>query len=100
VNGVNMEIKFSTLWRSGGYKFQQLRDQDYASVFCLGVSPSRVHAWLIPKAVAWQNSIPQHGGSLGTDTKWLGFQADNPPEWMSQYGGTLAQALSVIKKAQ
>jgi hypothetical protein len=100
VNGINMEIKFSTLWRSGGYKFQQLRDQDYASVFCLGISPAHVHAWLIPKAVAWEHAIPQHGGRLGTDTKWLGFQADNPPQWMSQYGGSLAQALSALREAK
>src|SRR6266702_6368083 len=37
VDGTNIEIKFSTLWKSGGYKFQQLRDQDYESVFCLGI---------------------------------------------------------------
>lgn len=98
VNGVNIEIKFSTLWRSGGYKFQQLRDQDYASVFCLGISPKNVHAWFIPKSVAWDNAIPQHGGSSGTDTKWLGFQADNPPQWMAQYGGSLSKVLEVLKR--
>jgi hypothetical protein len=100
VDGVNLEIKFSTLWKSGGYKFQQLRDQDYASVFCLGISPSSVHAWLIPKAVAWEHSIPQHGGSVGTDTKWLGFQADNPPKWISEYGGSLGEVLTVLKAAR
>jgi len=99
VNGINIEIKFSTLWKSGGYKFQQLRDQDYESVFCLGISPAQVHAWLIPKAVAWAHAIPQHGGSVGTDTKWLGFQADSPPSWMSEYGGTLASVLEVLRKS-
>lgn len=99
LNGINLEIKFSTLWKSGGYKFQQLRDQDYESVFCLGISPARVHAWLIPKAVAWDHAIPQHGGSLGTDTKWLGFQADDPPAWMSKYGGSLAEVLAILNAA-
>jgi len=98
VDGINFEIKFSTLWQSGGYKFQQLRDQDYESVFCLGISPTRVHAWLIPKSVAWEHSIPQHGGNVGTDTKWLGFQADNPPPWMSEYGGSLSHVLEVLKE--
>jgi hypothetical protein len=98
VNGINLEIKFSTLWKSGGYKFQQLRDQDYEFVFCLGISPERVHAWLIPKAIAWEHAIPQHGGSIGTDTKWLGFQADSPPHWMSEYGGTLKQVLACLRK--
>jgi hypothetical protein len=97
VDGMKLEIKFSTLWKSGGYVFQQLRDQDYASVFCLGISPACVHAWIIPKAVAWEHATPQHGGSLGKDTKWFSFQADNPPQWMSVYGGSLSQALAVLK---
>jgi hypothetical protein len=94
VNNVNIEIKFSTLWKSGGFKFQQLRDQDYAYVFCLGVSPATVQAWLIPKAIAWEHATPQHGGAIGKDTKWLCFQADSPPKWMSDYGGSLAEALT------
>ena len=97
VNGINMEIKFSTRWEHGGYVFQQLRDQDYASVFCLGVSPNDVHAWLIPKAVAWEHAVPQHGGKIGTDTKWLSFPADNPPQWIAPYGGSLADVLRVVK---
>lgn len=97
VNGINMEIKFSTRWEHGGYVFQQLRDQDYESVFCLGVSPNDVHAWLIPKAVAWEHAVPQHGGKLGTDTKWLSFPAEKAPHWLSVYGGSLADVLKVIK---
>jgi hypothetical protein len=100
VNGVNIEIKFSTLWKSGGYKFQQLRDQDYESVFCLGISPAVVHAWLIPKSVAWQNAVPQHGGSKGKDTKWLVFQADDPPAWLSKYGGSLGDVLTILREAK
>ncbi len=39
VDGVRVEIKSSLLWASGAYKFQQLRDQDYAFVLCLGIGP-------------------------------------------------------------
>jgi hypothetical protein len=99
VNEINVEIKFSTLWKSGGYTFQQLRDQDYQFVFCLGISPAQAHAWLIPKHIAWKHAVPQHGGSLGKDTKWLSFQADDPPAWMSEFGGTLQNALSVLKSS-
>lgn len=99
VDGENMEIKFSTRWKTGGFKFQQLRDQDYASVFCLGVSPNDVQAWLIPKAVAWDHATPQHGGRLGTDTKWLCFQADSPPNWLSAYGGSLADVLAILQNS-
>jgi hypothetical protein len=99
VNGLNIEVKFSTLWKSGVYKFQQLRDQDYHSVFCLGISPDRVHAWLIPKSVAWEHAIPQHGGKVGTDTKWLSISAASPAEWMVEFGGTLANVIPIIEAA-
>ncbi len=97
VNGINMEIKFSTRWESGGYVFQQLRDQDYSSVFCLGISPNEVHAWLIPKGIAWEHSTPQHGGKIGTDTRWLSFAADSPPSWLTAYGGSLADVLPLLQ---
>jgi hypothetical protein len=98
VNGVNFEIKFSTLWKSGGYTFQQLRDQDYAHALLLGVSPQAVNAWVVPKAEAWKHGIPQHGGAAGKDTRWITFPADGPPGWIAQYGGSLEQALAVLRR--
>jgi hypothetical protein len=98
VNGINMEIKFSTLWKSGGYTFQQLRDQDYSFVFCLGLSPNEVHAWLIPKEIAWNHATPQHGGKAGKDTKWLSFPANSPPPWLTAYGGSLADVLKMVQR--
>lgn len=100
VNGLNMEIKFSTLWEGGQYVFQQLRDQDYAYVFCLGISPHDVSAWLVPKAVAWEHAIPQHGGKEGKDTKWLSFQANQVPAWLTPYGGSLASVLKIVQAAK
>jgi hypothetical protein len=29
INGHRVEVKFSTLWKSGFYRFQQIRDQNY-----------------------------------------------------------------------
>ena len=37
LNGYRIEIKFSTLWGSGVYTFQQLRDQNYEYAFLLVV---------------------------------------------------------------
>jgi len=99
VNCVNMEIKFSTRWEDGSYVFQQLRDQDYSNVFCLGVSPRDVHARIIPKDVLWEHSTPQHGGVNGKDTRWLDFPAASPPAWLTPYGGSLADAVKIIKLA-
>jgi hypothetical protein len=45
INGDRAEIEFSTLWRGGFYKFQQLRDQNYKFAVCLGISPFDAHCW-------------------------------------------------------
>lgn len=82
IAGRRVEIKFSTLWESGVYKFQQLRDQDYEFAVCLGISPFDAHCWVISKAVLRQHVIghtPQHTGKGGTDTFWLSFDASSPP---------------------
>jgi hypothetical protein len=104
VEGHRVEIKFSTLWTDNKiYKFQQIRDQEYDFCFCLGVSPFDVHAWFIPKSELRESRapslVPQHGGAEGLDTKWLSFQADSPPAWLSPFGGTLNQVASLIAAA-
>ena len=43
IAGARAEIKTSTLWKNGVYMFQQLRDQNYAFVICLGISPLNAH---------------------------------------------------------
>lgn len=91
-----VEIKFSTLWASGQYVFQQLRDQDYEFALMLGVSPAIARCWLIPKAEAFAKAVPQHGGAAGRDTRWLRIQAASPPTWMSSYGGELEEAVPVL----
>lgn len=96
VAGRKVEIKFSTLWASGEYVFQQLRDQDYELAFLLGVSPTVAQCWVIPKAEAFAHAIPQHGGATGRDTRWLRIQASSPPAWMSAFGGELEEAVRVV----
>lgn len=111
VNGHRIEIKFSTRWRSGIYKFQQLRDQNYAFVVCLGISPFDAHCWVLPKSDllhSWNESIsqgrevngiqPQHGGAVGRDTAWLTISPTAPPAWFSSYGGRLADAAAFLSQ--
>lgn len=100
VNGHRIEIKFSTLWRTGGYKFQQIRDQNYDYCLCLGLSPFDAHAWLLPKSVLKEYVIGhmgQHTGASGADTAWLGFQAGDPYEWMAPYGDRLADVAALMQ---
>jgi len=103
IAGRRVEIKFSTLWKSGVYKFQQFRDQNYEFAVCLGISPFDAHCWVVSKEVLRQHVIghtPQHRGRGGTDTFWLSFRASNPPEWLKPYGGSLEQAYEILRKWQ
>ena len=95
IEGHRFEIKFSTVWQTGIYKFQQIRDQDYDFLFALGISPFNAHAWILPKSVLSTRPSGlrrQHGGARGRDTDWLRVTVGHEHEWMSPYGGTLAAA--------
>lgn len=94
---IRLEVKFSTLWEDRKYVFQQIRDQEYDALFCLGISPQSAHAWTIPKAMAWLNATSQHRGKQGQDTKWLHVDPESPPQWLTQYGGNLERALEQLK---
>lgn len=99
IEGKRVEIKFSTLWKNGGYKFQQLRDQQYDLAICLGVSPFNAHCWIIPKEDIirlWKiehKITSQHGGQDGADTAWIDVRVENPPEWLRRYGGSLSDGI-------
>ena len=103
VNGARVEVKYSSLWTAGVYKFQQIRDQNYDYCFCLGVSPFDVHAWYIPKAELMVDRPPdlrpQHGGQRGQDTRWLSVDVESPPHWLAPFGGTLSDVHKLILEA-
>ena len=104
IEGKRAETKFSTRWASGNYKFQKLRDQDYEIAICLAVSPFDAHCWVIPKQDLlrlWKvehKIASQHGGRAGSDTAWIDVSAQEPPDWLRDYGGTLSEAVSVLSK--
>ncbi|WP_420633242.1 hypothetical protein [Candidatus Palauibacter sp.] len=98
--GKRVEIKFSTLWKSGVFKFQQLRDQNYDYAICLGISPFDAQCWAISKTLLHEHVIgktPQHAGASGTDTFWLSFYREAPPNWLTECGGRLDQVHEIIK---
>jgi hypothetical protein len=100
VNGHRVEVKLSTLWKSGIYKFQQVRDQNYEYAIFLGLSPFQAHCWVISKDILKKyviGHLGQHTGSTGQETFWLTVIPDNPPEWLKSCGGTLEQAFVVLK---
>jgi hypothetical protein len=100
INGQRVEIKLSTLWKNGGFKFQQIRDQNYDYALCIGISPFDAQAWLLPKDVLREHVIGhmgQHTGASGSDTSWIGFQVDKPYEWMAPYGDRLSDVYRLLE---
>jgi len=104
IAGFRAEIKLSTLWANGGFKYQQIRDQGYEIAICLGIMPFDARCWVLPKAVLYANVIghtPQHTGAAGSDTFWITVpDPDQPPPWMQRYGGSLSQAFSVLRQLE
>lgn len=101
IEGKRAEIKFSTLWESGAYTFQQIRDQNYAYAICLGLSPFDAHCWVISKRLLRQHVIGhtgQHRGRLARDTFWFSFPADSPPGWLVSCGGRLSAAFEILRR--
>ncbi|NLO73042.1 MAG: hypothetical protein GX100_02885 [candidate division WS1 bacterium] len=100
IEGLRTEIKFSTLWQTGMYKFQQFRDQRYDIAICLGLSPFEAHWWVVTKELLNEYVIgvtPQHVGRSGRDTAWLSVTSDNEPDWLAECGGRLADAFPVLQ---
>ena len=97
------EIKFSTLWKNQSYKFQQIRDQNYDLLICLGLSPFDAHAWVFEKQfiVSSIGLLPglshQHGGAAGRDTAWLTVSPTGIHPWMDEFGGDLRTAMQRLR---
>ena len=99
VAGKRVEVKFSTLWENGFYKFQQVRDQNYDFLFCLGISPFDAHAWVFPKSeVPFGELEHQHGGKRGTDTWWITVHPNSPPHWMQIQSGKVGEVSDTFRR--
>ena len=102
VNNKRVEVKFSTLWAGGHYKFQQIRNQRYDLMICLGVSPFDTHSWVFTKDFlldGWgnlQGFSPQHGGRAGIDTAWIQVDPAAPQPWIIPHGGTLRDSINTL----
>ena len=97
INRHKIALKFSTLWANGVYKFQQIRDEGYDFVLCLGISPFNAHCWVLPREFAIKHATRQHKGTEGYEY-WMTIDPLNPPEWTQDYGGTLNKAYQILRK--
>lgn len=90
-------LKFSTIWGTGVYKFQQIRATGYEYVICLGISPFDAHCWVFDKKYAIENGTKQHLAGRGAEY-WITIDPKNPKEWAKEHGGNLSQALRLLRK--
>lgn len=103
LEGRRTEIKMSTLWKKGVYKFQQIRDQDYELLVCLGISPLEAHVWVLEKdfLIRKIGKVPgltgQHKGADAQDTAWLSVSPTAVHSWMNEFGGDLREAMGRLK---
>lgn len=102
-NGHRIEVKFCTRRREDAvFWFEQIRDQEYDFVLCLGLSANDANCWVIPKSeltVPREGLSPQHGGKDGRDTFQIQFHPDSIPTWLSEFGGSLEEGMSALRKA-
>lgn len=99
IEGHRVEVKFSTLWKNGIYRFQQIRDQEYEFLICLGVSSFDAHAWMFRKdEIPFKEIEHQHGGSAGRDTWWITVEPNSPPAWMRKQTGRLGGVCKMLAK--
>ena len=104
VNGNRIAMKFSMMWEEERYVFQQIRDQNYDFLFCLGVCPFEAHAWAFTRNFLLENRgrlegfTFQHRGRQGVDTAWIHVEPTNPHPWLEPHGGTLQDALDAFTR--
>lgn len=93
VNGRLIQIRMSTLWAGGFYKFQQIKPGDFDAMVFLGLSPFAAHGWLVPKADLIEHTLRngQHVFDGVAASSWLQVDPQAPPPWLVEHGGSLAQ---------
>jgi len=97
-------VKTSLMWNKGSIKFQNIRDNEFDFVLCLGIYPHKAFGWLIPKNEIWVNGAilkdrpgikSQHKGA----DAWVHIDPDNVQAWLKPYGGTIDEMIKVAKKS-
>lgn len=100
LNGSLIQVKFSTLWDTGFYRFQQIREKDYDYCLCFGLAPFDMNAWLIPKALLDAHVIGmngQHTRAGSGETWWVEISPSRPEAWLEECGGQLNGVAEQLK---
>lgn len=96
INNHEYALKFSTLWQSGTYMFQQIKRDGPFFIICFGLSPVKLHLWIINSNLAIEYGNPQHKGADNSEY-WISIDPKEIPDWIKQYGDDFNSAISIIK---
>jgi len=96
INGLQFAIKFSMLWKTGIYKFQQIKSKGPENIICFGISPFEAHCWIFSRDYAIMHGKKQHQGANEAEY-WLSINPKEIPDWARHYGGSLDEAFAIIK---
>jgi hypothetical protein len=94
--GMRVEVKTSLRWNSDRFVFLGLRDFDYDAVALLGLEPNGFRLWIAPKRIVWERAKDQLLGASGRGSKWVSFIVGRPPQWLSGWGGSFAEARTAL----
>lgn len=99
--GVVYQVKSSTMWKTGRYRFQQFRKGPYDHVIMLGIAPRDMHIWVVPKNVVETHisgSNGRHTGARAAETDWYEVDPNAVPGWLQEWGGTLHAARRIFSQ--
>jgi hypothetical protein len=107
VNGKTIRVKLSLMWGAGSLTFEQIKDDPFDYLICIGLYPENSYGWLIPKdeMIVKGNAQGRLGfrgqhvrpGENPSDFWIKGLNPVDPFEWLWPYGGTTDTLQRVIR---
>jgi hypothetical protein len=86
-----VQVKSSTLWSAGEYRFQAVRPGHHTHLALLGISPHRAHLWVLPSGLALA-----HRDNVRGDAGWITLTPTRPAAWTHPYGPEPATAAALL----
>jgi hypothetical protein len=106
--GKTIRVKLSLMWGAGSLTFEQIKDDPFDYLLCLGLYPGDSYGWFIPKKeMIVDGDAQDRDGFSGQHVQpgekpsdfWLqGLDPLDPHEWLKEYGGTTDKLIKIIQK--
>lgn len=90
-----VKIKTSVQWSNGMFVYEQIRlDEPYDCMALVGVKPSGLMLWVVPRTTIVSRSARQHA----EESRWLKFEPEAPPKWLAVFGGSVQRGLHSLNR--